>query len=471
MSASEPFDAVGYLNDPAWASSRYGLERMRELMRRLGNPQDRLRYVHVAGTNGKGSTCAYLEAVLRRAGYRTGLYTSPFIEVFEERIRVNGRNIPADRLQALTLQVRDAAEGMCDEARVAGVTNWHDEHPTAFELMTAVAFLYFAECACDIVVLEVGLGGRLDATNVIARPDVCVIARLGFDHTALLGNTLAAIAGEKAGIMKPGAPVVSWPQEAEAEAVLYNRAAELGCSLVCADFSRLKVCATSLVDVASGFGEIPLRQFLYKGERYQTQLLASYQPENAAVALEALEVLRSEGWAITPEAVREGIAACAWPGRFEIVGTRPLRIVDGSHNPQGIAALADTLREELAGVDLAFVLGILADKDYPLMLRELAGLGKAFYCVTPPSPRALPAETLASALRECTPESTLVTACASFSEATTRAGNWAEAQAPSAVVATGSLYSVAAAKAAFARFGGECVPSGLCAKGSDTLAR
>ena len=208
------FDPVAYINEPRWQESRLGLDRIRALLERLGWPQDKLKIVHVAGTNGKGSTCAYLASVLRAAGYRTGLFTSPFIEAFEERIQVDGVAISRDDLMDATLAVKEHAEALAAQT---------GDHPTEFELMTAVALVHFARRGCEAVVLEVGLGGRLDSTNAIEAPEVSVVARIGRDHTAMLGNTLAAIAAEKAGIIKPGVPVVSWPQDPEAMAVVERR--------------------------------------------------------------------------------------------------------------------------------------------------------------------------------------------------------------------------------------------------------
>ena len=447
------FDAVAYLNDPAWFSSRYGLDRMRDLMARLGNPQEGLKYVHVAGTNGKGSTCAYLDAVLRAAGYHVGLYTSPYIETFEERIRVDGENISMEDLTRLTLEVREAAEAMVADAAADGDPEPQAAHPTAFELMTAVAFLYYAERACDIVVLEVGLGGLLDATNIIDAPEVAVIVRLGLEHTEILGNTLGEIAVNKAGIIKPGSAVVSWPQEPEGLEVVAKAAATAGDTLAVAGFAALDVAPVSWED------GVPVRRFAYRGKPYETRLLAAYQPQNAAVALEAIGALRDRGWDISEKAVREGIAACRWPGRFEVFATDPLTIVDGSHNPQGIAALAETLRDVLPDAKPIFMLGILADKDYRQMVRTLAPFGSAFFCTTPPTPRALTAPQLAEVLRETLGEAAAdvpVVPCESFEEAAERAKAHAVAQAadhtfaaaPVCIVATGSLYSIAGEKAA-----------------------
>lgn len=438
------FDPIAYINTPRWQASRLGLERIRELLERLGRPQDRLKFVHVAGTNGKGSICAYLASILGAAGYRTGMFTSPYIERFEERIRVDGVMISPDELRDVTLAVREHAEAMAEET---------GDHPTEFELMTAVALEHFARCGCDIVVLEVGLGGRLDSTNVIDAPEACVIARIGLDHTALLGNTLAAIAGEKAGIIKEGSAVVSWPQEPEAMAVIEHAAAEHGCELRMPDFAQLEEGAVKWEDGAS-----PFRPFSYKEwADLRTGILGSYQPQNATVALEAVDVLRGRGWRIPDEAVRAGVAQTRWPGRFEIVegGSSPdgfAIVVDGGHNPQGARALADSLAEVFPGRKPVFVIGVLEDKDYPRMLEDVLPLGSAFVCVTPDNPRALSAHKLARAIRWTGQDLLGCSACVNpvvardFEDAIRRAR---ELAGPDGLIcAFGSLYSVAALKEA-----------------------
>ena len=489
------FDPVAYINTPRWQASRLGLDRIRALLERLGRPQDALRFVHVAGTNGKGSTCAYLASVLQAAGFRTGLFTSPFILRFEERIRVDGADIPRDDLTRATLLVREQAEALERET---------GDHPTEFELMCAVALVHFRAMRCDIVVMEVGLGGRLDSTNVIDAPETCVIARIGLDHTALLGDTLAAVAGEKCGIIKPGAPVASWPQDPEADEVVRRACAAAGCKLVVPNFAQLQVSPLELLPVASSVTSVPpvppasaasplpphapgehvegaevtsasssqlqnvsretfVRNFSYKDVRYETALLGSYQPANAALAIEAVGLLRERGWRIPDEAVRAGVAAARWPGRFEVVAAAPLTIVDGGHNPQGARALADSLADLLsalspashpragcAGADadeaspavaplvvpspaasapaigapaassgaasaskeydreghqkVVLVMGVLADKDYPAMIAEVAPLADAFVCYAPDNPRALPAVDLAAAIAANAPD-------------------------------------------------------------------
>lgn len=442
------FDPIAYINTPRWQASRLGLERIRELLERLGRPQDKLKFVHVAGTNGKGSVCAYLAFILRAAGYRTGLFTSPYIERFEERICVDGEMIGADDLRDATLAVREHAEAMALET---------GDHPTEFELMTAVALMHFARCGCDIAVLEVGLGGRLDSTNVIDAPEACVIARIGLDHTALLGNTLAEIAGEKAGIIKDGCPVVSWPQEPEVMAVIERAAAAHGCQLHVPAFSQLQEGSIRWPCEDAALAA-PSRAFSYGPfADLRTRLIGSYQPQNAAVALETAEVLRAGGWRISDEAVREGIALAAWPGRFEVVegGTAPdsfAIVVDGGHNPQGARALADSLAEAFPRRKPVFVIGVLEDKAYPEMLEAVLPLGCAFVCVTPESPRALPAHKLARAIRWTGQDLLGCSACVNpvvardFEDAVARARQLAGPEG--LICAFGSLYSVAAIKEA-----------------------
>lgn len=425
------FNPIAYINEPRWQESRLGLERIRELLERMGRPQDRLRFVHVAGTNGKGSTCAFLASVLQCAGLRTGLFTSPYVIEFAERIRVDGENVPADELRDATLFVREHAEAMAAET---------GEHPTEFELMTAVAFEHFARRECDIVVCEVGLGGRLDSTNVIEAPEVCVIARLGLDHVGMLGDTLEAIAREKAGIVKAGATVVSWPQEdVAAMQVIRDVAVSRGCGLVVPNFSSVDVG-----EVADG-----TRGFSYAGEAFRTRLLATYQPFNATLAIEAARALRERGWGVSDESIRRGIAEASWPGRFEVLpaaADESAIIVDGGHNPQGAAALADSLRDVFPGERIVFVMSVLADKDYRAMIREVAPLASAFVCAIPPNPRALAAAELAAAVREETGDASLAIAVDSFSEAMERARQTA---GPGGIIcAFGSLYSIAAVKEA-----------------------
>lgn len=457
MENERDFDPVAWINTPRWQASRLGLDRMVDLLERLGRPQDALRFVHVAGTNGKGSVCAYMASMLQEAGYKVGLFTSPFILCFEERIRVNGENIAQEGLARAVERVRPAA---------AAVEAACGDHPTEFELMAAVAFEHFRMAGCDIVVLEVGLGGRLDATNVIGAPEASVICRIGLDHTDLLGDTLADIAAEKAGIVKRGTPVVSWPQESEAMAVIEAVAAERGCKLYVPDFDTVTVeplCpparsadeqewagGRSTVNLKGADAAEPaLRRFFCQGRSYRTCLLGSYQPYNAALALTAIDVLRARGWVISEDAASCGIAAARWPGRFEVVGVGPLTIVDGGHNPQGAEALADSLADLLGAQGrgaVRFALGVLADKDYPAMVRAVAPWAASFSVYAPASPRALPAEELAASICEVLAETgrddaVSVRVCASPADAFVDARG--AAGPDGVVVAFGTLYAIA----------------------------
>lgn len=435
------FDPVAYINEPRWRHSSLGLERITLLLEKLGRPQDAFLSVHVAGTNGKGSTSAYLSSILRASNLRTGLFTSPFIERFEERIQVDGEVIPAEELLDATLAVRDAADEVEQEM---------GEHPTEFELMCAVAFVHFSRRGCDVAVVECGLGGRLDATNVVS-PAVCVVTRIGMDHTDVLGDTLSAIAAEKAGIIKEGVPVVSWPQQDEAASVIRERCNDMGCELVESDFSRLEVAP---------LGSLSDRRSLdYRGIRYETKLLGAYQPTNAAVAIDAARVLsaRRPEFGITQDAIARGVADAVWPGRFEVVATSPLVVVDGAHNPQGAEALAESMRELVdvrPGRRPTLVVGVLADKDYPAIVAPMLPYARRIVAYTPDNPRALDASALAREAASQAEKAGMDVEVA-FAESAGEAMSLAvEKEGPEGmVVAFGTLYSIGAVKQALAPLG------------------
>ena len=367
-------EALAYIHAVHWQGHKPGLDRTRALLAALGDPHKGLRFVHVAGTNGKGSTAAMLDSCLRCAGYRVGLFTSPYINRFNERIQVDGVPIPDGDLVRLVEQVRPAASAMADV-------------PTEFELITALGMLYFAQERCDIVVLEVGLGGALDSTNVIDPPACAVITALGMDHVKELGPTLADIAAAKAGIIKPGSPVVSYGGAPEADRVIADVAAACGAPLTVADFARLTLRGAGLEG----------QTFDYDGMTGLTlPLLARYQPRNAVVAIEALRALRARGWQIPDSAIRQGLAQVRWPGRFELLRRDPPFLLDGSHNAHGMRATADSLRVLFPGEKFVFLVSIMADKDADEMLRLLLPLAKGFVTVTAPSPRAIPAAELAA---------------------------------------------------------------------------
>ena len=376
--------ALEYIHAVQWAGHKPGLTRTRTLLAALGDPQEQLRFVHVAGTNGKGSTAAMLAAFLRAAGYRVGLFTSPFINRFNERIQVDGRQVGDDELVQLVEQVRPAADAMTDV-------------PTEFELITALGMLYFVQKQCDIVVLEVGLGGTLDSTNVIAHPECAVITALGMDHVKELGPTLADIAAAKAGIIKPGCPVVSYGGVPEADAVIRRVAAEQHAPLTEVDFHKLQVDGGNLDAVT----------FDYDGlNGVHLPLIGSYQPHNAALAITTLRVLRQQGWNIPEEAIRTGLESVQWPGRFELLRHSPAFLLDGSHNAHGMRATVQSLKDRFPGEKFVFLVSIMADKDVDEMLALLAPLAKQFVTVAAHTPRAMPAEALAEEIRTygCTAE-------------------------------------------------------------------
>lgn len=369
--------ALEYIHAVQWAGHKPGLSRTRTLLAALGDPHKKLRFVHVAGTNGKGSTAAMLASCLQAAGYRVGLYTSPFINRFNERIQVNGEQIPDDALVRLVERVRPAADAMADV-------------PTEFEIITALGMLWFAEEKCDIVVLEVGLGGTLDSTNVIDPPECAVITALGMDHVKELGPTIADIAAAKAGIIKPGSPVVSYGGVPEADAVIARVAREQNAPLTVVDLSRLKVEGGDLDAVTFDFDGL---------DGVRLPLIGSYQPKNAALAITALRVLRGRGWNIPDSAIRTGLEQVSWPGRFELLRHSPAFLLDGSHNAHGMRATVQSLRDRFPGQKFVFLLSIMADKDVDEMLALLLPLAKRFVTVAAHTPRAMPAETLAEHIR------------------------------------------------------------------------
>ena len=405
-------EAIEYIERAGWSKTRLGLGRTRELLAALGDPQKKLRFIHVAGSNGKGSACAMFEAILRASGYRTGLYISPHIQRFGERIRVCGEEIPEDRLARITERIRDAAEAM-------------EDHPSQFEMVTALAMVYFCEEACDIVVLEVGMGGALDSTNVIDAPELAVITNIGLEHTEYLGHTLEEIASAKAGIIKPGCDCVCYDGAPEVTGVVAQTCRSKGVPLHPMDFGRL----TPVSEDLDG------QHFDWDGERYDLALLGPHQLHNAALVLTGVEVLRLRGYAIPQDAVKSGLRDVRWPARMEVLRRDPLFILDGGHNPQCAEAMARCLDRLLPGRKVTFLTGVLADKDYPAILEILAPYAKEFVCVTPDSPRRLTARELADWL---TARGHRAAACETIAEGVREAVR--RAGPDGCVVAFGSLY-------------------------------
>lgn len=369
-------EALAYIHSVNWTFCKPGLERIGILCEQLGNPQSATPFIHVAGTNGKGSFCAMLDSVLRRAGLRVGLYTSPYIRYFNERMRVDGEPISEEELAELTDYVRPIADAMTDR-------------PTEFELITAIAFEYFKRHACDVVILEAGMGGRLDSTNIIRRPLLSVITGVALDHTAYLGDTVAKIAAEKAGIIKDGSTVLFGGDDPEAAAVIAHTARERGSRFEQVDYGTLTNIRGDLAGTTFDVGS---------EQDLSIALLGSYQPRNAAVVVRAVELLREGGLSVSDKALREGLAAARWEGRFEVLDRDLPMIFDGAHNPQGIHSAVESIRSYFPGRSVYLLTGVLRDKDYTAIAADLASVASRAYTVTPNSPRALPAEEYAATL-------------------------------------------------------------------------
>lgn len=363
-------EALRYIHSVTWQGSRPGLERITELCRLLGNPQDSLRFIHIAGTNGKGSVSRMISSILEKSGYRVGLFTSPFVERFNERIMLDGHDIPDEDLASATEHVKQFAETMADL-------------PTEFELITAIALVYYKRMNCDYVVLECGLGGRLDSTNVVNTTVLSVITGIALDHTELLGDTPEKIATEKAGIIKVGVPVIFGEGDDSAEEVIRDRAKELGAEYRRTDFSAIH-------DITS---DLRSTSFMFRDKSVRINLHGLYQTRNTATVLTAVDVLRERGVNIPDLAVDEGLDAARWSARFEILREDPLVIYDGAHNIQGITGAVENIRHYLSPMTedgrVVLLMGVMADKDHLRMIELLAPLSDRVYTVTPPNARSL----------------------------------------------------------------------------------
>ena len=412
MNATE---AIEYIHSVCWKGSIPGLGRTQALLEKMGNPEKDLKFVHIAGTNGKGSTAAMTASILRKAGYRTGLYTSPFIYRFHERMQVDGVEISDEDLAAVTEYVKPLAQSM-------------EECPTEFELVCCIAFEYFKRMNCDIVVLEVGMGGAFDATNVIEAPEVAVITNIGLDHTEVLGDTVEKIAETKSGIFKEGGNAVVYRSTPSVEEVYERICAQRNVSLKKADFEGLNLRSHSLEGQIFDCGS---RKELF------LPLLGDHQLHNAAVVLSVADTLIEKGWNITEAHIRDGLRDTRWPGRFDIMRHDPLFIIDGGHNPQCIEALVKNIRDYLVGKKLIVLTGVLADKDYADMYKPVMAYAEEFVCITPPSPRKLEAAELADHLRQAGAQAT---ACESIPDGVRTAME--KAGKDGVVLSFGSLYSI-----------------------------
>lgn len=407
-------EALSYIHSVYWKGSRPGLERISELAQMLGNPQDKLRFVHVAGTNGKGSFCAMTASILSEAGYKVGLFTSPYVLRFNERIRINGEDIPDADLACITEYVKGFADKMSDS-------------PTEFELISAIAFEYFARCGCDIVVLECGMGGRLDSTNIIKNPLLSVITGISLDHTAYLGDTVGKIAYEKAGIIKNGCPVLFCSDNSEALDVIEKRSAECNSPLYLVDRSTFRLISATLYGSEFNYSDC---------SGLHIPLLGAYQPHNACNAVRAIEILRERGLDIPQKAVYNGLSRVVWHARFELLSKSPVIISDGGHNPEGVHAAIESVRMYFKDERVIFITGVMADKDYIHMVSDMSSVAEHAFCVRPDNPRALSAESLASVFEE---NGISAQACESVESAVSSACKLATEQ-NRPVVALGSLY-------------------------------
>lgn len=376
-------EARVYLDEMAKYGSVLGLDNMKEMLRRLGNPQDELIFIHISGTNGKGSVLAYLSTILKEAGYRVGRYISPTLFAYRERIQVNEEYIEKESLARLTGRVAEAVEAMVLEGL---------PHPTAFEIETALGFLYFRERQCDLVVLETGLGGLEDATNVVQTTILEVITSISMDHMGFLGSTLSEIAANKAGIIKPGTTVVSVKQKPEAMRVIEQTCRQKNCVLRTAS-------ADQATDIVYGYDG---QRFSYKGDcGFEISLAGSCQIENAVLAVEAVKGLRSLGYEITDAQLRVGLKRTRWKGRFSVIAKEPLFIIDGAHNREAAEVLEKSIEMYFTNRRIFYIMGVFRDKEYEEIVKKTVPLASHIITIqTPGNDRALPAEELTRVVKK-----------------------------------------------------------------------
>lgn len=408
--------ALDKINSLMLFGSRPGLDRILKFLDAMGNPQDKLRFVHIAGTNGKGSTSKMIAAVLKSAGYKTGLFISPYIIDFRERIQIDNKMIEKESLAKCVEETYPLLEKLKKQGVII----------TEFEYITALAFKYFAESGCDVVVLETGMGGLLDCTNVIKNTLVSVITAISYDHTAVLGNTIEEIAGQKAGIIKPNGNTVYYPQGDAADDVIAKTAQEKENNLVYADTLPLKAVEMT----------IEYTKMLYKNNELLIHLIGDHQLKNAALAISAVEILRNRcGFDITDENLKEGLAKAEMPARLELLCKEPMVLIDGAHNPNGMEALSVAIRRYLRGKKIVCIMGMLKDKDSNSSLEYLDGLIDTVITLEPDNPRKQSSEDLAE---KAVKFFDIVYPMDSFTDAIEKALNIAGDDG--AVIVCGSLY-------------------------------
>ncbi len=369
-------ECIEYIHQTKWTGSKPGLSRTRELLKALGNPEKKLKFVHVVGTNGKGSASIMLSNILMKAGYSVGTFTSPFIVRFNERVKLNGVDIPDDELVKIVEMIQPVADRMADV-------------PTEFEIITAIGMCYFAEKKCDIVILEAGMGGELDSTNVIDAPLVSPFMTIALDHMAILGDTVEKIAAAKAGILKPGTTAVIYGENAD---VIIEKCKKLNINYNIPDRNNLKIEKITAEGSVFSYGDF---------ENIKLKLVGKHQIFNAITVLETVKVLREKGFVISNNNVNDALADVYWPARFEIFGRNPYIIYDGAHNDNGADALRENLSLCFPKKKFIFISGVMRDKDFTSILMKMQPFVKKMYTVVPPNPRALSAEEYAETARKC----------------------------------------------------------------------
>ena len=377
-------EAMNFIQNTNKFGSVLGLDNIRELLERLGNPQDQLRVVHIAGTNGKGSTLAFLAGIFRESGYRAGRYVSPASFSYEERFRINEENISKKDLCFYMEKIKNVAEEMVKDGL---------SHPTMFEIETALSFLYFLDKKVDVVLLETGMGGRLDATNVVKKPSATVIASIGMDHMQFLGDTLEKIASEKAGIIKEGCPVISYDNTKEVNEVIKNKAKQMHAKVTFVNSAGIRVLQESLNGESFSYRSSDGRWY----EKIELPLLGRHQINNAALALETLNVIKNY-YCISDFQTEDGMRKTIWRGRIEILEREPMVICDGAHNPDGAKSLLSFLQNNFTNQRLIYIMGVLSDKDYEQMVQILAPAADKIYTVAPDNPRALSSRELCNCI-------------------------------------------------------------------------
>lgn len=377
-------EAMNFIQNTNKFGSVLGLDNIRELLERLGNPQDQLRVVHIAGTNGKGSTLAFLAGIFRESGYRAGRYVSPASFSYEERFRINEENISKKDLCFYMEKIKNVAEEMVKDGL---------SHPTMFEIETALSFLYFLDKKVDVVLLETGMGGRLDATNVVKKPIATVIASIGMDHMQFLGDTLEKIASEKAGIVKEGCPVISYDNTKEVNEVIKNKAKQMHAKVTFVNSAGIRVLQESLNGESFSYRSSDGRWY----EKIEIPLLGRHQINNAALALETLNVIKNY-YCISDFQTEDGMRKTIWRGRIEILEREPMVICDGAHNPDGAKSLLSFLQNNFTNQRLIYIMGVLSDKDYEQMVQILAPAADKIYTVAPDNPRALSSRELCNCI-------------------------------------------------------------------------